>query len=1528
MTSRPTPLTTGEFLKKRAQDQERRELRGADEAALRRLADREFSRLLSRACADGLFPEAFVVELTRRAEAGRLKTRDLRALLLDSTATHVALLPARAAAWTALTRAPERATAVLTSQSQAAEAVFVLRELPARDGLGRFGAQAGWRAPAGFVHGIAAWAEQRKAAQHRAAVSLLGHLSAVQPVVQESGDGPQWEPVGDAASAAVPAMLSAEGFRAQLQQACAQSEVAPVLVTEIAARARAGVLDPRDLHAVLFEAKAPQWEPARRAIIESVARGGGSAPAVLNLHAAAVGAPTPVYEDTVIHGESQETTRFRASASYDPGSGVLRADSGPERSKKHARRSAAVAVLAELAGLPLPEPAAEPEEERSVGPLPLGKNPISALNEFTQIALITDLIFEVSPGVSGKQPLFTCRVSCRLGTRELEAGGSGLSKSAAREQAARALLAQIAADGEPQPRTPVQAVAVIKPLPAGKDPLGVLNSLQQTGQITDLEPDYSTTGAAHRPVFHCTLSCRHQGALVQAQGRAANKRASYQDAARALIARLSLMPAGPAAQRAAAAAQEDPAAEAPFVPHQRAVPGAAPGTPGETLAAVRLLEVVLRSGAALTADLSGSAARLLVFHPDGSPLPHEDPPAPLRTETVELVLPGMGVGVQAVPVVVWPVPLRLLAGVLARLGDGSLHESVQCWQALTRLALHAIADERVYPGTDPAGRDAWRLGPLTTQQRATAAELAQAMPPYAHCVPAARTPYRLWAPRLVVRQLLDALADAVVRGPGTAHALGSAPYTVSSPRQQSPALVAWTDQIDARVDQAPPLGLVVTIKPPPANSPPDTELLWAVLRIKTTSPAGETRIIDAAQYLPEQAADPVRLERVRRALRTAARVWPPLQRLLEQERPARFTLRAAEAALLLGEIGQDVARAGIEIVWPEQWARALGVRTVIGTRSTGGEAEHGFSLDNVLDFRWQLTVDGDSLTDAEMDALAAAGQPLVYMRQRWLLVTALTARRAAHRDLGTLPAAEALTAALTGSVTVDGEPVACEPTDALADLVEFLRVGSHQPVPVPTDLKATLRDYQVRGLAWLANTTRLGFGATLADDMGTGKSITAIALHLHRREQAAPTAPTLIVCPASMLATWEREIARFAPGTATLRFHGDGRTLAPMTADTVVITTYGTLRRDADTLAAHAWGLVVADEAQHAKNHRSQTAQQLRRLTAKARVALTGTPVENDLMEAWSVLDWTNPGLFGTARAFNDRYARPIANDPEGDDARRLARVLSPFMLRRRKSDPHILKELPAKVTTRRYTTLTREQVALYEAVARDTLAQIRAAKPGERRALVLTLLTQLRQICNTPAHYLHETPEPDGYDIDAQRLRSGKLGAVDELLGQITAAGESALVFTNYAAMGRLLVTHLQAQGIDPLFLHGQVPPGRARQDLVDAFQARRHPVMILTVKAGGTGLTLTEAGHVIMFDRPWNPAVETQAIDRAHRIGQTRALEVHLMQTELTIEDRIDALLERKRAVADAVLASGETALADLSDAELADLIALGAR
>ncbi|MFI6396221.1 SNF2-related protein [Nonomuraea sp. NPDC050540] len=1537
MTTRPTPLTIADALRQRSQEHERQELRCYDMAAFQRLDDRRFTRLLSRACEEDLLPEAFAAEVVRRAGAGQLRTRALRSLLLDSAIAPQRARPIQQAVWVALALTPARATAVLISQVQTLEAVFLTRALPAGEGTGRFGVQAGWRTPGRFVHGLAVYADQRKTAQHRAALSLLGHLSQVQPVAQEAGDGAHWTPVG-ASDAYVPVTVEApaDDFLAELRRVCAQAVVAPAMVAEVTARVHAGALDPRALHLVLFQATAPQWESARRAVIDAIAAKGGPSATILNIHANALGQPAPVYEDVTVPDSTKETPRFATRASYDPGTGAggVLVSSGPMRTRKHSRRAAATALLAKVTGLPLaPHPG--PPAAASPSGRPTPNPPVSALNELAQVELISGLAFDVSTELTGAQSLFSCQAVCRSKGRDLQAAGEGLSKSAAREQAARALLALVVADDEPVPVAPGSAtsareMSTVKPVPAGKDPLGVLNSLRQTGAIADVDPQYETSGLPHRQVFTCTLSCLHQGQTLTALGHAANKRASYQEAARALIACLALIPARPVPEPdAAPTAQESQAApaEALLVPPPRTArtqPLAA--SPAQTAAAVRLMEEVLRAGAAISADLSPGlgAARLLIYRPDGSPLPDLDPALPVHAENVELVLPGTGVALRAQPISAWTPPLRLLAGVLARLPETGLHPSAATWRAVTRLGLDAIASQRVYPGSDQGGRDAWQLGPLTAGQRAVAAGLSEVMPPYAHCVPAARAPYRLWAPRIVVRHVLDALADAIVRGPGTSAVLGAAPYTTPTGRPHSPDVVAWTDRLTTILDPVPPPNLVLTIKPPPSGSPHDTELLWAVLRVQTTTPGGQVRLVDAAEYLPNR-ADLGELERVRRALRGAARVWPPLARLLEQHHPARCTVHAAEAALLLGERGHELARAGIEIVWPGQWARAVGIRAVIGVRST---REAAFGLDNVLDFRWQLTLDGNGLSEEEMDALAADGRALVHLRGQWLLLSEQNARRAAARGLGTLPAAEALTAALTGSLTVDGDRVACEPVDALADLVEFLRVGTHQPVPASAALTASLRDYQQRALAWLANLTGAGFGACLGDDMGLGKSITAIALHLHRREQVERAAPTLIVCPASLLVTWEREFAAFAPSVRVRRYHGQARSLQDLSAQEVVITTYGTLQRDADLLTAQPFGLLIADEAQQVKHHLSLTARTLRRLNGKARVALTGTPVENSVMEAWSILDWANPGLFGSPRTFAKRYARPIEHDPDSEHARRLSRVLAPFLLRRRKSDPHILTELPPKITTRRCVPLTREQVGLYEAVARETMERIHAAQTGERSVLVLTLLTQLRQICNTPAHYLRETPPLQGYDSVAERHRSGKLGALDDVLANVIAAGEQALVFTGYAAMGRLLETHLRAQGIEPLFLHGKVPPGQARQDLVDAFQTGRNPVMILTLGAGGTGLTLTEAAHAIMFDRPWNPAVETQAIDRAHRIGQGRALEVHLLQTELTIEDRIDALLARKRALADAVLTSRETLLGDLTDSELVELIALGAR
>jgi SNF2 family DNA or RNA helicase len=433
--------------------------------------------------------------------------------------------------------------------------------------------------------------------------------------------------------------------------------------------------------------------------------------------------------------------------------------------------------------------------------------------------------------------------------------------------------------------------------------------------------------------------------------------------------------------------------------------------------------------------------------------------------------------------------------------------------------------------------------------------------------------------------------------------------------------------------------------------------------------------------------------------------------------------------------------------------------------------------------------------------------------------------------------------------------------------------------------------------------------------MGLGKTITVIALHLRRQ----PAGPTLVVCPASLLGNWQREIERFAPGVPAHRYHGAGRSLDAARPG-IVLTTYGTLRTSASQLAAVAWDMVVADEAQHVKNPHAAAARALRTLPCRARIALTGTPVENHLSDLWAILDWTTPGLLGDLKNFRARHARAIESEGAPEAAERLGRLIRPFVLRRRKSDPGIAPELPPKTETDHPVALTREQAVLYEAVVREALEEIATADGAmTRRGLVMKLLTSLKQICNHPAQFLRE-------ENAVLPGRSGKLELLDELLDTILSEGGATLVFTQYVTMARLLERHLVARGIGVRFLHGGTPV-RARDEMVDRFQSGEVPVFLLSLRAGGTGLNLTRAAHVVHYDRWWNPAVEEQATDRAYRIGQTQPVQVHRLITEGTVEDRIDELLLAKRALADAILGAqgAETALTELSDAELARLVTL---
>ena len=671
------------------------------------------------------------------------------------------------------------------------------------------------------------------------------------------------------------------------------------------------------------------------------------------------------------------------------------------------------------------------------------------------------------------------------------------------------------------------------------------------------------------------------------------------------------------------------------------------------------------------------------------------------------------------------------------------------------------------------------------------------------------------------------------------------------------------------------------------------------------------------------------------ALRAAAEVWPVLDRLLALSVPDQLTLDGAEIGSLLEHVGA-LRDARVDVHWPRALGRDLTTRAVLERRSDPRDPElplqdSPFAVDGLFAFSWQVALHGETLTDEEMEQLASAAAPVLKLRGAWTVVDPATAQRARKRLIRKATGAQALAAALSGvaelpDAATTGTTDATEQVIVGASLLkvreQLLAAPTREPLPAPAGLRAELRDYQRHGLTWLADLTGLGLGACLADDMGLGKTITLIALHLHRLEQGVSgQEPTLVVCPASLLGNWEAEIRRFAPGLPVRRFHGTARELGDLGDGGFVLTTYGTMRRDHATLASVPWDLVVADEAQHVKNSRSSTARNLRLIPSRARVALTGTPVENDLTELWSILDWAIPGLLGSRQAFRRVWGAPIESGLEPTKARQFADLIGPFLLRRRKSDPGIAPELPPKTETDHLIGLTREQAVLYEAYVRDMMHRIENAnEAGDlgRRGLVLALLTGLKQICNHPAQFLKQS--------GAVRLtgRSEKLELLDELLGTVVAEDGAVLVFTQYVAMARLIEQHLEKIGLPYQFLHGGTPVS-AREAMVARFQAGEVPVFLLSLKAGGTGLNLTRADHVVHVDRWWNPAVEEQATDRAYRIGQTKPVQVHKMVTRGTLEERIAALLERKRALADAVLARGEAALTELSNEELRDLVTL---
>jgi SNF2 family DNA or RNA helicase len=662
----------------------------------------------------------------------------------------------------------------------------------------------------------------------------------------------------------------------------------------------------------------------------------------------------------------------------------------------------------------------------------------------------------------------------------------------------------------------------------------------------------------------------------------------------------------------------------------------------------------------------------------------------------------------------------------------------------------------------------------------------------------------------------------------------------------------------------------------------------------------------------------------------ASRLWPELDDALRTAKPSTLVVDAAGAHRFLREGAPLLHAAGFGVLLPTWWGKPgsrLGARLNAKTRTAPGTVagRNAVGMSSIVDYKWELALGDEPLTEKELRTLAKLKTPLVRLRGQWVELDAkrLAAGLKLLKSGGEMTVGELLHLGLSLEDDPDALPVRAVTADgALGDLLAGQAERHLAPVEPPAGFVGTLRPYQKRGLSWLSFLESLGLGGVLADDMGLGKTIQLLAL---MAGDGPEVGPTLLVCPMSLVGNWQREAATFAPELRVHVHHGAERPrgakfAAAVSAADVVVTTYAIAARDAEALGEIAWHRVVVDEAQAIKNAATRQAAAVRALPARHRVAVTGTPVENRLADLWSIMEFANPGLLGAAAAFKRKYAEPVERHGDEEAAERLRRITGPFVLRRVKTDKSIISDLPEKLEMEVLCNLTGEQASLYQAVVDDMLARIESSEGIERRGLVLATMTKLKQVCNHPAQFLHDGTRMAG--------RSGKLARLEEILDEVLAAGEKALLFTQYAEFGAMLRAHLSGRtGREVLYLHGGVSK-KDRDAMVARFQGEGGPsLFVLSLKAGGTGLTLTAANHVVHVDRWWNPAVEDQATDRAYRIGQRRAVQVRKFVCAGTVEEKVSKMIRDKRGLAARIVGTGEQWLTELSTSELRSLFALEA-
>lgn len=644
--------------------------------------------------------------------------------------------------------------------------------------------------------------------------------------------------------------------------------------------------------------------------------------------------------------------------------------------------------------------------------------------------------------------------------------------------------------------------------------------------------------------------------------------------------------------------------------------------------------------------------------------------------------------------------------------------------------------------------------------------------------------------------------------------------------------------------------------------------------------------------------------------------FPEFNNILNKAEKQIIKYDSEKFAIFLLQIIPVLNLLGVEILIPKSLKNIVkpAASLKIKSNATAGVKTY-MDLISLLDFEWQVAVGDELLSEKEFLKLVKGMDGIIKIKDHFIHVN----KEELEKLLKHLQAEQQLSKNQMLQVLLANEYQG-EKIEITAELQKILKQFTNtETIPLPEGLLAQLRPYQLRGFEWLYKNSKIGFGSILADDMGLGKTLQTIAILLKfKQEQFFKNHKALIVVPTTILTNWGKEMQKFAPDLNYLIYHGNKRNINEFVNQDILLTSYGTARSDANILNKLKWQVLIIDEAQNIKNHNTDQTKAIKSIHSNVKIALSGTPVENRLSEYWSIFDFTNKGYLGSIKNFNEEFTKPITIEKSHKQLAVFKKITSPFIMRRMKNDKSIISDLPDKIENNQYCILTKQQAALYESTVKSAMKVIEESDGIARKGLVLKMMIALKQIGNHPFQYLKSGL--------SQPELSGKIAILFELLHTIIENNEKALIFTQYKEMGDLLQTLIREElKSEPLFLHGSLTR-QQREKLVDDFQTKAHrKIFILSLKAGGTGLNLTQAQNVIHYDLWWNPAVENQATDRAYRIGQKNKVIVHRLINKGTLEERIDDMIKDKRELADLTVASGEKWLGELNNKELKDLVQL---